>query len=187
MRTSNSKKGKKGKRVKRTSVESYIDIQPISDNQVSAVMEIAAACSAEIGLDDVGGNRLPKWTTGLPFWDQAVLLRYLGRKNRVPDVLMIGHHVIGYLFYTVRPKTVVIDQLAVSPEYRRNGYATRMITRLKSEMPALQRQTIGVKVAERNLSSQLMFRENGFRWFRTVKAARGGQDDYLMRFRSSNS
>jgi len=180
-----SKPNKNGERMKRTTFESYIEFHRISDHQITAVMEIADACFAEVGMDAIGGNRLPKWAPGLPLWDKSVLSWYLGQRNRVPEVMTIGHHVFGYLFYTVKPKTVVIDQIAVAPEYWRNGCATRMVTRLKSTVPGLQRQTICVKVAERNLSAQLMFRENGFRWFRTIKASRAGQCDYLMRWRSS--
>lgn len=63
------------------------------------------------------------------------------------------------------------------------GYATQLIDNLKFSISELAQGSIGVTVAERNLGAQLLFRKNGFRWFRTESHVVSRQDAYLMRWK----
>ncbi len=159
----------------------------IRDDETDAVMDIADACFAEVGMDAICGSRMRRWTMGLPLWDQAVLADFLTTKDRIPKVMVVGQSVVGYLFYTLKPKAIVIDQIAVDPDCWRKGYATRMLTRLKRSMPGLRRNIIGLNVAEENLAAQLMLRKNDFHWFRTTTDMLTGRDQYLMRWKQSAS
>ncbi len=173
--------------MKKTTIRQRISFRWIRDDELEAVMDIADACFAEVGLVAAGESRLPQWSIGLPLWDQPVLMNYLETKDRIPKVMTVNRDVVGYLFYTMKKKVIVIDQIAVDPEHWRQGYATGMVQRLKDTMPGLRRQIIGVRVSEMNLGTQLFLRENGFRWIRTLTDSRSGEDFYLMRWKDTTA
>lgn len=171
--------------MKKATIKQRISFHWIREGELEAVIDIADACFAEVGLAAAGKSRLPKWSMGLPLWDQSVLMNYLETKDRVPKVMTLNGEVVGYLFYTLRTKIVVIDQIAVAPSHWRQGYASRMVQKLKDAMPGLRRQVIGAQVAEKNLETQLFLRNNRFQWFRTVTDSRSGEDHFLMRWKET--
>lgn len=75
--------------MKKTTIESCIEFDWIGDHQMSAVIDIADACFAEIGMNAIGGSRLPQWKMGLPLWDKAVLTRYPDTNH--PDVALASN------------------------------------------------------------------------------------------------
>ncbi len=170
--------------MKKITVKSAMSFHCIREEEIAAVMSIADRCFTEIGVDPEGGNRIFSKAPVFPLWEKEMMNVFLNGATQVPKVLTVDRKVVGYLFCTVLDTAVTIDQLAVAPTHQRNGYEMQMLRKLKRSMADLRRDKIEVSVAERNLAAQLLFRENGFRWFQTNSGPNTGQDSYLMQWRS---
>ena len=105
-------------------------------------MNIADKCFTEVDVDPAHGNRIPRKAPVFPLWEKEMMNIYLNGATQVPKVMTVGRKVVGYLFYTVMDTVVLLDQIAVAPEYRRSGYAMRMIRKLKRSMRGLRRDKI---------------------------------------------
>lgn len=107
---------------------------------------------------------------------------FMDQTDHIPKVLLLGRKVVGYNFYVLHKKVVTIHQLAVDSEFRRRGYATRMINDLKSSLPGLRRRIIAAEVREDNLEAQLFLKANHFEWFKTLKGEGDRPDRYAFKY-----
>lgn len=169
--------------MKKSTIGRATDVHRMYDEEFASVMDIADQCMATVSMNAVGGNRLRQWSIGRAFWEKQILSEYVGSRIRLPTVLTVGHEVAGYLMYTIGMKVVVVNQIAVAPRFWRRGYATQLLDNLKKSLSKMPQSSIGATVAERNLGAQLLFRKNGFQWFRTESNKVSRQDAYLMHWR----
>lgn len=70
--------------------------------------------------------------------------------------------VVGYLFYKMKEFRLTLLDIAVHPLYRRMGYASLLIKKLKEKMVSHRRTSIACLVSEYNLDFQLCLRANNF-------------------------
>jgi len=70
--------------------------------------------------------------------------------------------VVGGIIYQFMPKNFEIVKFMVHPEFKDNGAARALIEFLKDKLSAVKRTYIDVVIDEYDLSSQQLFRANGF-------------------------
>jgi len=129
--------------------------------------------------------RVRQWESKRKLWDSQALVECRQTEGYTLNVMTVGNEVVGYLAYFPAKKLIVIDELGVSPIHWRNGYATYMIRRLQRIVAVTEHEPfgfkgIGVKVAEKNLAAQLLFRRCGFKWVKTICHDLPGHDTYAM-------
>lgn len=100
-------------------------------------------------------------------WTEQDFLITLRQKNVVgmvaEDLITnAGGPIIGYMVYELRKKDILIVNLAVHPDYTRQGIGTRMLAKLKSKLSSHRRSKLKLRVREGNLSAQLFFKSQEF-------------------------
>jgi ribosomal protein S18 acetylase RimI-like enzyme len=140
-------------------------LQWIDDHHPQEVQALSRRC---FGIDEAMSEKF--------------VMDFMDLVDHVPKVLVLGKKVVGYNFYVLHRKVVTIQQLAVGSEYRRRGYATRMLNDLKESLPGLRRRIIAVEVCETNLDAQLLLRENKFDWFKTLSGEGERPDRYAFKY-----
>ncbi len=113
--------------------------------------------------------------------EQAVL-DFMGSSDHIPKVLVLGREIVGYNFYVLHKKIVMIQQFGVSAAYRKQGFATKMMRELQMNLPGLRRRIIAVEVCENNVEAQLFLRQLGFTWFKTLKGDNHNPDCYAFKY-----
>lgn len=159
----------------------------VNVHELEQVSRIADACHLSTGIDYVTNNRVFWWLSKRRLWDPKSLAGYHHNLRFNLRVMTVENKVVGYLSYFFGRKTCVIDEIGVDPNHRRKRYATDMVTRMQVELNASRSdpfgmKQIGVKVGEKNLAAQLMFRKCGFRWIKTIPQTRPGFDLYAMQY-----
>ena len=109
-------------------------------------------------------------------WSEDKVCAFMERSDHIPKVLTVGSKAAGFNFYVLHDKVVFIRHFGVTPEFRRQGFGTQMVEALKINLKQLRRRIIAVEVPEDSLAGQVMFRECGFKWFRTTPSG------YAMRY-----
>ena len=84
------------------------------------------------------------------------------------EVAVTGKEVLGYVIFTPADDYISIDNMAISPKYRRNGIASLFVDRLMSHLNkvdkrgASRKRPITALIHERNVTAQLFLKANGF-------------------------
>lgn len=110
------------------------------------------------------------------FWDEDVFLTCLRQRNYIGLVVESGDEIVGFVIYELRPHSLHIVRMAVSPEHRELQIGTRILTRLKDKLSQQRRDSVQVDVHERNLGGQLFLKKNDF------CCVKIDDDMYLMRY-----
>lgn len=84
----------------------------------------------------------------------------MGRTNTI--VVVDGRHIPGFVAFTMERKKIVINDLCVSPEYRRMGVGTLLMNQLKNKLSTDRRPEIEVVVAETLLGAHLFLQKHRF-------------------------
>lgn len=118
-------------------------------------------------------------------WSEDDFIRCLRQRNCIGMVAEHKEKVIGFMIYELHKDQLHILNFAVRPEFRRSGVGTQMINKLIGKLSIQRRNRIMLEVRETNFTSQVFFRDNGFR---AVSILRDYYDDttedaYIMQYR----
>lgn len=102
------------------------------------------------------------------FWGRKDFQNLLSQVNIQGYVVSRLNKVVGFLMYELLDEELVILNLGVHPEYRREGVGSMLLDRLKSRLK--QRKRIVFDVRETNLPTQIFLKENGFRATNVMRA-----------------
>lgn len=102
-------------------------------------------------------------------WSEHSLLRRTSRRGCNATVAELGPHVIGFYVFRYMAYGAYISRFAVHPEWRRHQVGTQLLGRLllSKHLQRPKRKRVVVDVRENQVTAQLFFRENGFRWTET--------------------
>ena len=78
-------------------------------------------------------------------------------------VAEVNKSIAGFVVYELHKTHLVISNLAVAPEFKRQGIGKAIIDRLKDKLSVSRRWFIEACVRETNLQAQLFFRSMDFR------------------------
>jgi ribosomal-protein-alanine N-acetyltransferase len=122
-------------------------------------------------------------------WDEADLNHYLQTRNTICMVITPANDneiVLGYMVYELKPTSLELLNLAVSPDFRRHGVGAAMVRKLVEKVAYVhgKRKRITVLVRDSNLAAQLLFRSLGFKALAVLRQAYEECDDdgYLMQY-----
>lgn len=79
--------------------------------------------------------------------------------SRLQNRAMIGlsvkveGRVVGFVLYELQKERLRIDRMAIHPDFRRMGYATAIIDRLKAKLSQQRRQVLFADVSDRDLTA----------------------------------
>lgn len=139
-------------------------------------------------IDDAGKNPEPVQVAsisqkcfGAGGWTAKEVRQFMNRTDHIPKVILRNNKVVGYVFYVLHQRVVEIRQLAVDPEYRRQGLGKQLVQHLLQALPSLRRRVVAIEVPEHHLEAQVFLRDLGFRWFRTLRKGTT-TEAYLMKF-----
>lgn len=96
-------------------------------------------------------------------WSKDEFIRVLRQRNCISMVVDLDDKVVGYMVYCLHKSRLHILNFAVAKEYRRQGFGTRMITKLYNKLSFQRRTMLRCEIRESNLEAQLFFRSNGFK------------------------
>ncbi len=95
-------------------------------------------------------------------WSEQGLYDELSNPNARFFVALCGEQVAGYIGAHNIVGEVYITNVAVAPDYRRNGVATQLIERLVEISRAENAEFITLEVRESNTSAQALYEKHGF-------------------------
>src|SRR6476620_10740579 len=107
-------------------------------------------------------------------WTEDDFLRCLRQRNCIGMVAEVDEQVVGFMIYELHKTRLHVLNFAVSPEWRRLGIGTQMVTKLIGKLSSHRRTKITLAVRETNLTAQLFFRALDFR---ATKVLRGYYED----------
>lgn len=118
-------------------------------------------------------------------WSEDEFIRCLRQRNCIGMVAEHDDRVVGFMIYELNKMRLHVLNFAVAADFRRQGVATQMVSKLVGKLSAQRRTRITLEVRETNLDAQLFFRNAGFR---ATSVLRGYYEDtpedaYLMQFR----
>jgi ribosomal-protein-alanine N-acetyltransferase len=91
------------------------------------------------------------------------ILGLLAQRNTLGVVAERNGKVVAMMIYELHPKLLNIYRIAVLPEHRRCGIASKLVSRLTSTLETQRRDAVCLDISEVNLPGQLFFAANGFR------------------------
>lgn len=122
-------------------------------------------------------------------WTEEDFLKNLRLRNIIGMVALDGDRVVGYMVYELTKGKIVLLNMAVSPDRRREGAGRQMVDKLIEKVSGPIRDTLTVHVSEALLDAQLFFKATGLR---AVAVERGffadtGEDAYVMEIRKGGT
>lgn len=95
-------------------------------------------------------------------WSENALADEIENPNARFFVVLCGEQVAGYIGAHNIVGEVYITNVAVAPDYRRQGVATQLIERLVEISRAENAEFITLEVRENNTSAQALYEKQGF-------------------------
>ena len=95
-------------------------------------------------------------------WSENALAEEIENPNARFFVALCGEQVAGYIGAHNIVGEVYITNVAVAPDYRRQGVATQLIERLVEISRAEKAEFITLEVRENNTSAQALYEKQGF-------------------------
>ncbi len=117
-------------------------------------------------------------------WCEEEFLRVLRQRNCIGMVAEYGERVVGFMIYELHKSKLHVLNLAVAPEFRRQGVGQQMVSKLVGKLSSHRRTKIVLQVRESNLEAQLFYRVVGFRATEVVRESYEdtGEDAYVMHY-----
>ena len=119
-------------------------------------------------------------------WFEEDIVELLRQRNCIAMVAERGDRILGYVFYTLCDGYLDLLNLAVCPDFRRQGVATQIVNKLTLKLSLQRRTSLVVTVRDSNLDAQLFFKEKGFKAIDIIKEPYEGTDDdaYVMEYKT---
>lgn len=112
-----------------------------------------------------------------PWSELAFLVEFDGEYNKTLAIRN-EKEIIAYIFYSEYFDEININHFAVNPQYRRKGYATKLLKYLVNNM---NNQLLYLEVNTSNISAINLYKKFGLEIIRTRENYYGkGQDAYIM-------
>ena len=120
-------------------------------------------------------------------WTEEDFLRCLRQRNCIGMVAEICEKVVGFMIYELHKQKLHVLNFAVSPEFRRQGIGSQMLSKLIGKLSSHRRTKITLAVRESNLAAQVFFRSRDFRAMKVLRNyyEDSGEDAYLMQYHIS--
>lgn len=103
-------------------------------------------------------------------WTRAELTKFLKRHAHIGYVAVLNGEVVGYFLYELHPSHFELVGIAVHPQHRRAGIATKMMVELHKKMIS-RRGCVKLLVRETNVCGQQFFKSVGYMATGLVKGA----------------
>ena len=96
-------------------------------------------------------------------WNEKEVLYELN-ENPVSHVFVgeLGDQIIGYYDYWITFDSATIAQIAVLPQFRRQGYGKAMLKEIIDDCKANRVLSITLEVRKNNISAQNLYKSQGF-------------------------
>lgn len=90
--------------------------------------------------------------------------------------------ILGYVCYEIHSNHISLTNLAVDPEYRRQGVGSEIVDKMVQKLESHRRQKLTAAIGEKNLDAQLFFRDHDFKATRVAKSyyQDTGEDAFVM-------
>ncbi len=102
-------------------------------------------------------------------WHKRIFELELGKPRSLHSVYKIGDKVVGYLISWMLYDEIHILNVAVHPEYRRNGIAKKLIDHTINHFSKKGAITVILEVRTSNIAAQNLYEKMGFQVLRTRK------------------
>lgn len=119
-------------------------------------------------------------------WRAEEFIRVLEHRNCIGMVAEFEEQVVGFMIYTLHKERLGLLNFAVHPDFRLRYVGSAMVRYLiDGKLSVKRRKRITLEVRESNLDAQLFFRNQGFRYVKTVKNlyTNTPEDAYLLAYR----
>jgi ribosomal-protein-alanine N-acetyltransferase len=127
--------------------------------------------------------RIENESFGVNRWSEAEFLACLKQRNCIGVTIVRDYsEVLGFMIYQLSKQKLIILNIAVQPESRRQGYGRLAIQRLKDKLHQQRRTSVQAHVTEDNLNAHLFFSECGFRCEKTERGD-NGRDRLVFAYR----
>lgn len=130
---------------------------------------------------------IEKASYGRP-WTEDEFVHCLRQRNCIGMVLEHDDAIIGFMVYELHKNNINVINLAVKPEFRRQGFGKMMIDKLIGKLSSVRRTSIVFVVRDTNLDAQLFLRSSGFiatsvfRQYYRVEDETDFDDAYIMKY-----
>jgi len=95
-------------------------------------------------------------------WTEDEFLACLRTRNCIGMVAEHEQQIVGFMIYSLLPKELELLNIAVDPEFRRQGFGSQMVGKLISKHSQQRRRLLSMLVRESNLDCQLFLRSLDF-------------------------
>ena len=100
------------------------------------------------------------------FWTYQAWKDNLARRNCIGMVAVLREgnlqHIVGAMLYDLHKSHLELLRLFVAPDYRRRGFGSAMVGKLRSKLQRGKREAIAVNVSEYDVSAQVWLSRRGF-------------------------
>ena len=114
-------------------------------------------------------------------WCEPDFLGMLRKQDTIGIVADSGDAVVGFAIYRLRKDRVVIENIAVHPDWRSMGVGTMLVDKLKGKLKPQHRTAVELFVPELADYAIRFFAKRGFR-AQSVGESGDGISVYLMRY-----
>jgi ribosomal-protein-alanine N-acetyltransferase len=117
-------------------------------------------------------------------WDQDELFALLRQRNVIGMVCEIpvgsDYQVVGFMLYELGKWGITVLNLAVHPKYRRNGYGSALIAKLKSKLGTGDRRFLHIEVDEGSVPALKWLQRHGFVASRVLRGVSDDDGDAIV-------
>ena len=118
-------------------------------------------------------------------WREDDFVRCLRARNCIGYIAEMGCRVVAFMIYEMHKKRLHLLNLAVHPDYWRQGIGSQMVATLTGKLVKQNRVQLDAETRETNLGAQLFFHSQGLRAVDVLRNYYEGteEDAYLFRYR----
>lgn len=102
-------------------------------------------------------------------WEEKDFKAILERDKTAAFYYSIDNQMIGYLIFEMKSNHILLINIAVHPEHRKNNIGTKLINNLIDKLNSNSRTEIACYVDEYNLEAQLFLSKKKFLATRSIK------------------
>jgi [ribosomal protein S18]-alanine N-acetyltransferase len=95
-------------------------------------------------------------------WTAEELRSVLRARNCIGAVAELRKQVLGYMVYELHENRIHLLNIAVDPQFRRQGVGSALLNRLIDKLSQQRRREVVLEVRDPNVAAQLWLRHNGF-------------------------
>ena len=100
------------------------------------------------------------------FWTYSAWKDNLARRNCIGMVAVLRElnqqYIVGAMLYDLHKEHIEVLRLFVTPEYRRRGFGSAMVEKLRLKLSQQRRRTIAANVSEYDVPAQVWLSRRGF-------------------------